>query len=144
MNNILLLEKYLVEIKTSIKNFIQECENFKIPYEYIKTVMEYIYLTNGDDIKASEVIDFIFTIVPELYHCHVAIEAMNNLISLFNGDMNYLFNGNGMNVTVDEFILMAKNILKIEMEKYDEINSLYKENDVDNLLSNINNININK
>ncbi len=85
MNNILLVEKYLIEVKSSIKNLITECENYNIPHDYIKGLLDYIVLVNGDDIKADEVLDLIYCQLPELYHHKQAMDLVNNLVQYLMG-----------------------------------------------------------
>lgn len=139
MNNILLVEKYLAEIKTLLANFIHECEQFNLPYDAIIGVLELLVCIDNVNTQAKEVYDLIFIQLPELYHCKTAMDFVDNVCQLFSGGMNELLTIENSNF----FISVVKNVFQEEMNRleYYRNRSISQGEDGD-LLAELENINL--
>jgi len=139
-----MVDKYLTEVKISIKNFIDTLKNFPFSYKVIKGVFEIILCVNGDDVKPQEAVDLIFLQLPELYHCLGAIDFVDNICALLAGSLNYLFINE---LDAAHFVLMIRSVIIEDINKLKRMNELYedgnmsinkKEEDLINYLENMN------
>jgi hypothetical protein len=124
-----MVEKYLTEVKLSLKNFIDNLKNFPFSYKVIKGVFEIIFCVNGEDVKPQEAVDLIFLQLPELYHCQGAMDFVENICSLLAGSLNYLFI---TELDAAHFVLMIKSVIIQEIDKLKILTELH-EVDIDKL-----------
>jgi hypothetical protein len=143
MNNILLTEKYLIEVKSNIKNFVTQLQDYKMPTQTITGILELILCINGQDAKAEEAMDLIYTQLPELFHMKTALEALENLAQLLNGNMNFLFESEGPH-KAQEFIFMTRNMISEEIHRLEQLEKMYEKQDQveEDIMESINHMNI--
>lgn len=144
MNNILLTEKYLIEVKLNIKNYVSQLQDYKICSKIITGILELILCINGEDVKSEQALDLIYTQIPEIFHMKLALEALVNLAQLLNGDMNFIFESEGT-FKAQEFIFISKNLITEEIQRLKNIENMYGNQDQteNEIIESINQINLN-
>jgi hypothetical protein len=127
---------YLAEIKTSVKEMVNQCKHYGIRNNWIKEIFELVLCVDGISTKPEEAIELIAFQLPEILHCKDAYQIIENLAGLFAGSMDYLFENNK-----EEFKIQAKNIVREELYRFELENYIYKDvdsSDINNLLQNFN------
>jgi hypothetical protein len=104
--------QYVIEVKSSLQNFVKVCEEYNMSYDTIKGILELLICLDKNPHCHRDVLEMLFSQLPELYHIKPGMEFIENISQLFSGSM-----GNLLSEQEDELIEISKNFLKEEMYK---------------------------